>query len=81
MAHPGAADAAVEEENSYNNTVYLPNLENVLPEALLDHPAVSTFQASSSSFIVTNPCFPGNPIVYASPGFLELTGYSVDRVL
>jgi PAS domain S-box-containing protein len=83
MADPGVAHVAAEEEYNYlyNNFVFLPNLENVLPEALLDHPAVIAFQSSKSSFIATNARFPGNPIVYASPGFLELTGYSIDRVL
>ena len=56
-------------------------LENILPEDLTDHPAILAFQAAQRSFIVTNPRLPGNPIVYASPGFLELTGYPIERVL
>jgi PAS domain S-box-containing protein len=80
MADPrrhGDAD----EENNYNHLGFLPQLENNMPEDLLDHPAVIAFQASRSSFLVTSPRLPGNPIVYASLGFLELTGYSLDRVL
>jgi PAS domain S-box-containing protein len=81
MADPRRNGAAVDEENNYDDLDFLPQLENDLPEDLLNHPAVIAFQTSRSSFIVTNLRLPGNPIVYASPGFLELTGYSLDRVL
>ena len=56
-------------------------LDNVIPENLIDHPAVMAFLATEASFLITNPRLPGNPIVYASPGFLELTGYPIDRIL
>jgi PAS domain-containing protein len=73
--------------NNNNNNEFLmammPNndMENVLPADLTHHPAVRAFQVSGASFLVTNPRLPGNPIIYASPGFLELTGYGIDRVL
>jgi PAS domain S-box-containing protein len=54
---------------------------NALPLALKSHPAVQAFVSTRASFIITNPRLPGNPIVYASPGFLFLTGYSIERVL
>ena len=60
---------------------WLVDLENRLPDSLKNHPAVRAFVSSKSSFIVTDPRSPGNPIIYASPGFLFLTGYSIDRVL
>jgi hypothetical protein len=31
-------------------------------------------QSKKTSFIVTDPKLPSNPIVYASPGFVEMTG-------
>ena len=55
--------------------------ENVLPPLLQQHPAVTAFLEANASFIVTDPRLPGNPIIFASPGFLHLTGYSIDRVL
>ncbi|RZC23044.1 Protein TWIN LOV 1 isoform G [Glycine soja] len=33
------------------------------------------------SFTITDPSIPGHPIVFASPGFLKLTGYSLREVL
>ncbi|KAI5070978.1 hypothetical protein GOP47_0013229 [Adiantum capillus-veneris] len=33
------------------------------------------------SFIVTDPYLPGHPIVYASEGFLHMTGYLVEEVM
>ncbi len=57
------------------------NVENVLPLGLQDHPAIAAFLATGASFIISDPRLPGNPIVYASPGFLFLTGYSIERVL
>jgi len=57
------------------------DLENVLPETLKNHPVVRAFQITRASFIITNARLPGNPIVYASPRFLYLTGYSIERIL
>lgn len=31
-------------------------------------------------FVVTDPSLPDNPIVYASAGFLKLTGYKSEQV-
>ncbi|KAG5087789.1 hypothetical protein AAZX31_01G040500 [Glycine max] len=33
------------------------------------------------SFTITDPSIPGHPIVFASPGFLKLTGYAAREVL
>lgn len=33
------------------------------------------------SFLVTDPCISGNPIVFASSGFLKMFGYSKDEVI
>lgn len=42
---------------------------------------VTVIQASHRSFLITNPALPDNPIVFASRGFLELTGYNPSQVL
>lgn len=57
------------------------NWDNVLPPFLQLHPAITAFLEAHASFIVTDPRLPGNPIIYASPGFLRLTGYPIERVL
>lgn len=33
------------------------------------------------AFCITNATAPDNPIVYASPGFMELTGYDMHSIL
>ncbi|EGB04394.1 hypothetical protein AURANDRAFT_9009, partial [Aureococcus anophagefferens] len=33
------------------------------------------------SFVITDPTLPDNPIVFASGGFLSLTGYKLEQVL
>ena len=35
---------------------------------------VLALQSKKTSFLITDPKLPGNPIVYASPGFVNLTG-------
>ena len=49
--------------------------ENV-PSSLLT--GLSTVQ---ESFCLTDPSLPGNPMVYCSPGFLTLTGYTSSEIL
>lgn len=76
------------QENGGNDRVERPAeangdrpLDNSLPLELKSHPAVRAFISTRASFIITDPRQPGNPIVFASPDFLYLTGYSIDRVL
>ena len=38
-------------------------------------------QSAQQNFAVSDPSLPDNPIVYASQGFLRLTGYSMEQVL
>ena len=38
-------------------------------------------QMAQQTFVITDPLLPDNPIVFASQGFLTLTGYSLDQVL
>lgn len=46
-----------------------------------DYSLVKALQTAQQSFIITDPSLPDNPLVYASSGFLELTGYTIDQVL
>lgn len=64
-----------------------------LPEVVLEHcgdPSalgkqdfnlMASIKASQQSFVITDPSLQDNPIVYASDGFLELSGYSREQVL
>jgi PAS domain S-box-containing protein len=38
-------------------------------------------QAVTQGILITDPCQPDNPIIYASPGFLQLTGYKAEDVI
>merc|ERR1712125_7333 len=46
-----------------------------------DYRLVSTLSGSQQNFVVSDPALPDNPIVHASAGFLDLTGYRLDEVL
>jgi PAS domain S-box-containing protein len=46
-----------------------------------DQNLVKSIQTSQQSFIITDPSLHDNPIVYASEGFLALTGYAKEEVL
>ena len=39
------------------------------------------FSRFSRSFCITDPTLPDNPIIFASKGFLDLSGYSLGEVL
>jgi len=46
-----------------------------------DYGLIAVIQAAQRSFVITDPSMPDNPIVFASHGFLELSGYSLSEVL
>lgn len=46
-----------------------------------DFSLVRALQIAQQNFIITDPAVPDNPIVFASHGFLALTGYSLDQVM
>ena len=46
-----------------------------------DFSLVKSIEASQQSFIITDPSLTDNPIVFASDGFLEVTGYAREQVL
>lgn len=58
--------------------------ENVLGSNEMDKQdfsLVQSLQGSQQCFVITDPSLQDNPIVYASGGFLKLTGYSKEDVL
>ena len=59
----------------------LAEAENTLSPDIADHPAIVALIESNQSFLITDPKQPDNPIVYASQGFLDLTGFPLQRVL
>lgn len=46
-----------------------------------DFNLIASIKQSQESFVITDPSLQDNPIVYASDGFLELTGYAREQVL
>jgi len=46
-----------------------------------DFRLVEALTTSQQNFTVSDPSLPDNPIVFASKGFLELTGYRMDQIL
>ena len=46
-----------------------------------DYRLVKALQTAQQNFVITDPTLADNPIVYASSGFLSLTGYTLDQVL
>ena len=47
----------------------------------MDFRLVAAIQAQQKNFIITDPSIPDNPIIFASQGFLDLTGYPMNEVL
>ena len=46
-----------------------------------DFSLIESLTSGQQNFVLSDPRLPDNPIVFASPGFYELTGYSRDEVL
>lgn len=46
-----------------------------------DYSLVKALQTAQQNFVISDPSYPDNPIVFASHGFLSLTGYSLNEVL
>ena len=69
-------------ENTNVNSLIASNSKDA--NKVLDDPDFSfikALQTAQQNFVVTDPSLPDNPIVYATQGFLSLTGYSLDQVL
>lgn len=58
--------------------VLLKSMESQL--GLIDY-AREVLDELPDSFTITDPSIPGHPIVFASPGFLKMFGYSKDEVI
>ena len=46
-----------------------------------DFKLMAAIQSAQRSFCISDPALPDNPIVFASAGFLKLTGYTLEQVL
>lgn len=46
-----------------------------------DYAMLNAIQMSAANFVVSDATNPEYPIIFASPGFLEMTGYSRDEVI
>ena len=46
-----------------------------------DHSLMTAIQASQRSYVISDPNLPDNPIIFASKGFLDLSGYTLENTL
>ncbi len=46
-----------------------------------DFSLIESLTSGQQNFVLSDPRLPDNPIVYASPGFYELTGYTREQIL
>mmetsp|Transcript_19429 Transcript_19429/g.27340 ORF Transcript_19429/g.27340 Transcript_19429/m.27340 type:complete len:605 (-) Transcript_19429:533-2347(-) len=90
--HEHLGDATAEELLTQEN---LDNASNIAANSLIatskndankvlddpDFSFIKALQTAQQNFVVTDPSLPDNPIVYATQGFLNLTGYTLDQVL
>lgn len=56
-------------------------LLDLLEKMIAEEEPRSNVKYSARSFCITNATAPGDPIVYASPDFVELTGYAMHNIL
>jgi PAS domain S-box-containing protein len=78
------ADTLITDGNNPNSVDGLLASSQGIANKVLDDPDFSfikALQTAQQNFVVTDPSLPDNPIVYASQGFLNLTGYSLDQIL
>jgi len=84
-SHLGAAEADELLGKQFANAeVGLIATSSMDANKVLDDPDFSfikALQTAQQNFVVTDPSLPDNPIVYATQGFLNLTGYTLDQVL
>lgn len=76
------ADALMSRESSNSDGLLADSQGSA--NKVLDDPDFSfikALQTAQQNFVVTDPSLPDNPIVYASQGFLNLTGYTLDQIL
>lgn len=80
---PEKADHILRGCSSIKTQAMLSSVELGHHRALADNDGklISALQFAQQNFTVSDPSLPDNPIVYASQGFLDLTGYSSDQVV
>ena len=42
---------------------------------------MTAIQAAQRAYVISDPNLPDNPIIFASKGFLELSGYTLENIL
>jgi PAS domain S-box-containing protein len=72
-----------EEASARKPPVPLPKAEDIpedeeIPE--VDETFVTELNERNLNFVIVDPRQPGSPIIFSSPGFCELTGYSSEEV-
>jgi PAS domain S-box-containing protein len=77
------ADKLLSKQNRSNVDGLLASSQGIANKVLddPDFSFIKALQTAQQNFVVTDPSLPDNPIVYASQGFLNLTGYSLDQIL
>ena len=85
---PNLAQKIIEECCTSSNlfsdgTLSMEGFSNNSSEALMrsDFNLIQSLASSQQNFVLSDPRLPDNPIVYASAGFYELTGYAREQVL
>jgi PAS domain S-box-containing protein len=82
MTSHAALHALPQQEEDDTEHNHVDKNVNVLPSSLMSNPFIYKLSRNSQrSFLITDPHQAANPIVYASPGFLRLTGYPISGVL
>jgi PAS domain S-box-containing protein len=64
-----------------NNNISHPPSQDQTPLLRSDFSLIESLTSGQQNFVLSDPRLPDNPIVYATPGFYELTGYSREQVL
>lgn len=54
---------------------------SVILKSRFEHGFAAAVAATSTGVVLSDPNQPDNPLIYANPAFLELTGYAEDEVL
>jgi len=74
---PPVAAAPADFEDSGNPLFATFAAGQIIPR---DKAMLSALTLGASNFLLTNPALPDNPIVFVSPGFLQMSGYSREDV-
>uniref|UniRef100_A0A7S1XX04 LOV domain-containing protein n=1 Tax=Phaeomonas parva TaxID=124430 RepID=A0A7S1XX04_9STRA len=77
-AEPGVNANPLKLEDNADNSKAIDTTVNIMEQ---DYRLIHSLQSSQQCFAISDPSLPDNPIVFASPGFTELTGYSMDQIL